>query len=340
MIKNTKYKKYSELGYPNGWYYLGLSKEFAKGKMKTLPFMGSDVIVFRTSDGKINVSDPHCPHLGAHFGYGGKVVGDNLRCPFHGFEYDCTGKCVKTGYGAKAPLAALLYMWPVREVNGFVMIYYHRKREAPTWEIPALNNDEEWGAIRYKTSILNDHPHSVTENSVDTGHFEILHKFKNFKALDDAKIDGPYLTTRYGFSKAFFKPFGYLLKKGIEVDIRTHVYGMGYSFVDLNVLTLKYRFRFWVLPTPIDEERIVLTIALSKKKSKGILGLFDPITTYLTLNNSVKEAHADFPIWENKVYLEKPALAEGDGPLRLYNKWAEQFYVDTPGKILEHKYDF
>ena len=339
MIKNKGYKKYSELGYPNGWYFLGLSKEFEKGKMKVIPFMGSEIIAFRTSDDKINISDPYCPHLGAHFGYGGKIVGDNLRCPFHGFEYDCSGKCVKTGYGTPPPPAAKLYMWPVSEVNGFVMIYYHRKREMPTWEIPALKNEVEWNPAIYKTFTLNDHPQSVTENSVDAGHFGILHEFKDFKVLDDTKIDGPYLTTSYSFSKAFFKPFGYLFKDGIKIEIKVHVYGMGYSFVDLYISSLKSRMRFWVLPTPIDKERIVLNLALCQKKSKGVLRLFDAIFARLTLNNSAKEAYADFPIWENKVHLEHPAFAQGDGSLSLYNKWAKQFYSDAPDKILEDKYD-
>jgi len=340
MIKNKNFKKYAELGYPNSWYFLGLSKEFSIGKMKTIPFMGSEVIVFRTSNGKINVSDPYCPHLGAHFGHGGKIVKDHLYCPFHGFEFNSSGKCVKTGYGTKPPPAAKLYMWPVNEVNGFVMIYFHSKREKPTWEIPTLNNLEEWDSVIYKTFVLNEHPQSVTENSVDVGHFKVLHKFKDFRVLDDTKIDGPYLTTSYGFRKSFFKPFGYLLKEGVKVNIRAHVYGMGYSFVDLHVLTLKYRIRFWVFPTPIDTERVVLRFALCQKKSKGILRLFDAISANITLRNSVKEAFADFPIWENKVYVEKPAFAKGDGPLSIYSRWAKQFYTNDPGQMIQNNLQF
>jgi len=338
MIKNRNFKKYAELGYPNSWYFLGLSKEFPVGKMKTITFMGSEVIVFRTSNGKINVSDPYCPHLGAHFGHGGKIVKDHLYCPFHGFEFNDTGKCVKTGYGTKPPPSAKLYMWPVNEVNGFVMIYYHRNKEEPVWKIPELSNQEEWGSVFFKTFILNEHPQSVTENSVDVGHFKVLHKFEHFKELDKTRTDGPYLTTSYGFRKAFFKPFGALLKEGIKVNIRAHVHGMGYSFVDLKVLTLKYRIRFWVFPTPIDEEKVALRFALCRRKSKGILRLFDNISARITLRNSVKEAFADFPIWENKVYVEKPAFAKGDGALSVYSKWAKQFYRDEMGNEIVNGY--
>ena len=40
------------------------------------------------------------------------------------------------------------------------------------------------------------------------------------------------------------------------------------------------------------------------------------------------ELQPDFRIWENKKYLESPGLAQGDGPIGRYRKWASQFYAD------------
>ena len=34
------------------------------------------------------VMDAHCPHLGAHLAVGGRVEGECLRCPFHGWKFD------------------------------------------------------------------------------------------------------------------------------------------------------------------------------------------------------------------------------------------------------------
>ena len=34
------------------------------------------------------------------------------------------------------------------------------------------------------------------------------------------------------------------------------------------------------------------------------------------------------PIWENKVYRERPALVEDDGPLPELRRWARQFYPE------------
>ena len=34
----------------------------------------------------------------------------------------------------------------------------------------------------------------------------------------------------------------------------------------------------------------------------------------------------EIPIWEKKIYLEQPALSDGDGPIGEVRRWARQFY--------------
>lgn len=41
----------------------------------------------------------------------------------------------------------------------------------------------------------------------------------------------------------------------------------------------------------------------------------------------VSDFARDFPIWENKKYLTRPALAKGDGPVGLFRRWCSQFYA-------------
>ncbi|MGB8222639.1 MAG: hypothetical protein WCF10_08625, partial [Polyangiales bacterium] len=43
-----------------------------------------------------------------------------------------------------------------------------------------------------------------------------------------------------------------------------------------------------------------------------------------------REVGQDAPIWEAKRYLEKPILAEGDGPIGEYRRYCKQFYVQEP----------
>jgi phenylpropionate dioxygenase-like ring-hydroxylating dioxygenase large terminal subunit len=181
----------SPLSFPSGWFVFGFSDELPPGKLLARPFMGLEIIVFRTQSGQACAADAHCPHLGAHFGYGGTVVGDLLRCPFHGFCYDTSGACVRTGYGTKPPPRARLHLWPMREQNGLLLIYYHPNAQPPEWEVPALDKDGDWTPLRYKKFILQDHPQETTENSVDIGHFAFVHGYRGAHMLNPPVINGP-----------------------------------------------------------------------------------------------------------------------------------------------------
>ena len=67
------------------------------------------LVVFRGEDGKVAVTDAYCPHLGANLGRGGKVVGNCIECPFHGWQFRSdNGKCVKIPYNEKVPEVAKL----------------------------------------------------------------------------------------------------------------------------------------------------------------------------------------------------------------------------------------
>ena len=37
--------------YPNGWYAFGLSSDVARGAVVSRPFMGEDLVVYRTRSG-------------------------------------------------------------------------------------------------------------------------------------------------------------------------------------------------------------------------------------------------------------------------------------------------
>jgi hypothetical protein len=39
-----------------------------------------------------------------------------------------------------------------------------------------------------------------------------------------------------------------------------------------------------------------------------------------------RQLEQDKPVWENKVYLDRPLICEGDGPIGQFRRWAAQFY--------------
>ena len=101
-IPTTHSERYPFTPFPRGWFRVAYADEIAPGEVKRLQYFGRELVLFRTESGVAQVFDAHCPHLGAHFGVGGTVVGENIRCPFHHWEFGTDGVCTKVR-GARSP---------------------------------------------------------------------------------------------------------------------------------------------------------------------------------------------------------------------------------------------
>lgn len=123
------------LPYPNGWFALCLSSKLKPCRLINVPFMGEELLVYRTQSGQVHVIEPYCPHLGAHLGHGGKVDGENLVCPFHGLSFGPEGACIGAPYGRKPPRARL-NNWHACERGGVVLVWRDSKGRPPDWELP------------------------------------------------------------------------------------------------------------------------------------------------------------------------------------------------------------
>jgi phenylpropionate dioxygenase-like ring-hydroxylating dioxygenase large terminal subunit len=166
------------LTFPNSWFRVASSDELLPGGVIPLRYFGKDFVLFRTKDGTPHILDAHCPHLGAHLGYGGRVEGETIQCPFHGWMFCGNGQCTDVPYATKVLPEAQIRSWPVREVDGLIMMYYHAEGSPPQWNIPGLSEytSGEWTPLRslhqwkIRTNI-----EEYGENSYDTAHFSYIH---------------------------------------------------------------------------------------------------------------------------------------------------------------------
>jgi len=121
-----------ELPIPNGCFAVGWSHELREGAVKPNRYFGAERVLFRTRSGAAKVLDPFSPHLGAHFGYGERVMRETLCRPFHGWQLDGTrGECTQIPCCERMPQAARVRSWVVQEKNGLIWTRYHDRGEAP-----------------------------------------------------------------------------------------------------------------------------------------------------------------------------------------------------------------
>ena len=76
--------------YPDGWYQIARSREVAKKPLRRL-FQDTPLVLFR-SNGKISALHDRCPHRSARLS-DGQIVGGNIECPYHGWQFDGAGIC-------------------------------------------------------------------------------------------------------------------------------------------------------------------------------------------------------------------------------------------------------
>lgn len=326
---------------PNSWYGLAFTDELKPGSVLTRRLAGHDLVLYRTQAGAVSVVDAFCPHLGAHFGHGGTVEGEELRCPFHGFRFNLDGECTATGYGTKPPAKARLKVWRSVEANGIIFVWYDSRDCPPAWQPPVLDT-AGWTPIIHRTFPLRDHPQETVENGVDIGHFAIVHGYTEVEVHEDLVVDGPTFRTAY----AATRPMPFLGRLGAKVrfHFELNIHGLGFSLVQVRVPRFGLRSRLFILAVPVEADGIQLHLALSLERLRSgaavhpLLGflpgsLLSPFIARAIHGGLVNDAQQDFAIWENKRYLHPPALAEGDGPIGRFRIWAKQFYHELPAAI-------
>jgi nitrite reductase/ring-hydroxylating ferredoxin subunit len=328
--------------FPSGWYAVADSNSLVPGAILSRTVFGHEIVVFRTPAGAVGVLDAFCPHMGAHMGRGGRLEGEALRCPFHAFRFDATGTCLGTPYpGGAAPPSARARSWPAVERNGVVLAWHDVPGGAPAWDVPELET-EGFGGLFRRTFVIKGHPQETTENGVDLGHLGIVHGYHDVEVLEPLQVDGPRLRVSYGASRDA-STFG---RRGtIRADFTIQVHGLGCSIVDARVPALGLRSRHYVHATPLEGDRIEMRAAMRlgrldrPARVSPLLALVpraaaEALVARITFQGFLHDLRQDFGIWENKRYIDPPALAPGDGPVGRYRQWARQFYTPAPDPVL------
>jgi phthalate 4,5-dioxygenase len=77
------------------WHPVALSEELPVGSAPLATrVLGEDLVLFRDEQGRPGLIGARCPHRGANLSYG-RLEDGGLRCIYHGWLYDRTGRCLE-----------------------------------------------------------------------------------------------------------------------------------------------------------------------------------------------------------------------------------------------------
>lgn len=159
--------------YTQNWFPICLSDELPQGKVISREFLGGRVLCYRDSSGNAHVMSAFCPHLGADIGIG-EVMGDNVRCPFHHWQFDSAGHCVATAVGDHPPRAAKLFKFPTIERLGLVIAF---NGNAPLFDFPELFPEHEstLNMVTFRGAVIDCDGWVFSANTPDMQHLKVLH---------------------------------------------------------------------------------------------------------------------------------------------------------------------
>ncbi len=308
--------------YPFGWYAVCYSDELAVSEVKAVRYLSREMVVWRGEDGEARVLDAYCRHLGAHMGHGGRVIGNDLECPFHAWQYNEAGAVTRIPYAKMIPPQArrdnCVRAYPVVERNGFVYLWYHPDNAAPKWQVDVFPEVGSAGWTPYRkfewrvfNSIRNMH-----DNGVDLAHFFYVHRTA---AVPESTItiDGHRMSAiaraRLG------TPRGEV--DGAIVSSNTSP-GQGcVRFQGISETLLVSAI------TPIEPDELHVRFAFTQPAAEAE-GPAGGLARAL-IRDICKQLDQDKIIWDRMRNETDPLMCDGDGPVPLARERYDQFLSDA-----------
>ena len=320
---------------PTGWFMVGWSGEIAPGTTKPLKYFGTDLVAYRTLEGELHVLDAHCLHLGAHLGHHGKVNGDCVECPYHGWGWGPDGENKYIPYEDRPNVSKRLRSWPVEERHECIFVWHDPAGEPPRWEIPDLfgfpdhmvAKESDFYRCYPEVSVKYErepvHPQISLENGPDTVHFKYVH---------DATVD-PVLVDWHSEEQIYCKQGAWPIPTedgGERLGLQNHarMCGVGGAF---SVFEGKYPYRLAFWTTPVDNETSDLFYSVWWPRDEGDESEVIPDEHRAKTKAHLDALWDDLEIWRYQIYIDNPMLAQQDAkPYGQLRKWARQFYEIPP----------
>lgn len=254
----------------NFWYPVALSDQISNDTPLRVQILCLDFVAFRDSQGNPHVLSDTCIHRGGALG-AGKVVGDCVQCPYHGWQYDGAGQCTKIptmGADDKLPARAKVDSYPVQEKYGIVFAFLGDLPEderPPIWDLDEYDAPD-WRANKLVVFEVDYYYERSVENALDPAHNEFVHPKQGAPGmlLDFRKTPiemDPIGEWGSGFMIPFTQldPEGGLLAQANQKNDAVVKAGSGYfgpnAVVTWLHFTAENKFHQYFFEAPIDENR-------------------------------------------------------------------------------------
>ena len=274
--------------HPDHWYPLAWSRELKRGKPLAVRFAGEPIVLVRPESGPVFALEDRCAHRQVPLSKG-VVNGGAIRCCYHGWTYDGTGRCIDVPYLGKDKLPNGVRSYPCREVEGLILVFPGDPARADEVPLPGLGSVAD---PRYKTRRFGRevacHYSFMHENLMDMNH-QFLHRKQmgqirpRFLGQNQGE---DWVEARYTFARTAGKqPLGEALVFGqrrgnnaatAERDVMTIRTEYPYQTLRIRTKDDTPVMDLWIVYVPLDQaQRTIRTFGLLSVQRPKIPGLLD-----------------------------------------------------------------
>lgn len=283
--------------HPDYWYPLAWSHEVKRGKTHGVTFAGEPIVLARTESGKVFALEDRCAHRQVPL-HQGVVDGESIRCGYHGWSYDCSGKCIDVPYLGRERLPNGVRSYPCREVEGLIFVFPGNAALADERPLPAFGSvsDKKYKTRRFGRPV-NCHYSFMHENLMDMNH-QFLHRRQmgqmRARSLGRRRGEG-WVEVDYTFARmAGQQPigeaivFGQSRKSGGDNDKDVMTIRTEYPYQTLQIRTSEQTLvmDLWIVYVPLDREqrtnRTFGLLSIRKPGIPGVLNLAWPLLVWFT----------------------------------------------------------
>jgi phenylpropionate dioxygenase-like ring-hydroxylating dioxygenase large terminal subunit len=161
--------------YPfNCWWVAATAAEVSR-KPTCRWLLEQRIVLFRTEDGTLAALEDRCAHRWAPLSQG-KVIGDAIACPYHGFRYNTRGSCTHVPMLPHVPGKLQVRSYPVHQQGSFVWIWMGDPAKADPTLLPDLRwfTDPDYLQLRGYMKLGCNYM-LLQENVLDPTHVAYVH---------------------------------------------------------------------------------------------------------------------------------------------------------------------
>ena len=202
----------------NAWYVCAQAREVEHAPLGRR-ILNTPILLYRTIAGKIVALHDVCPHRFMPMSKG-RLVGDSIRCTYHGSLFDETGKCVEIPSQDNIPPKCFLKSYPVVERKNWIWIWVGDPAKADQSLIPGENylgfGHEDYSTVDHKYRLVKGRYGLCNENLIDDTHISFLHlgQFESggrVHTMPEVSQEGPWVKSRWFDPHEKISPFFHML---------------------------------------------------------------------------------------------------------------------------------